>query len=153
GRSRQPGPRVHPPRPGRRRSQPREARGPPRRPLLLPQGRHAGLYDAGLFGPRPLRRVRRARSGGARRLARPGREGQGVPREAPHELHAAGRRRPCGRRPVRHLGGDVEERQDGHGQRTRDVRHRTRRHHRARLPKGLADDARRHRARRPLVHV
>ena len=45
---------------------PREAR----RPLLLSQGRHAGLHDAGLRHPRRVRRVRARRRRRARHLAR-----------------------------------------------------------------------------------
>ncbi len=66
-------PRLHAAGPGRGA---RDARRPPRqarRPLLLPQGRHAGLHDPGVLDHGPHGRLRQARRGRPRGLARPGR--------------------------------------------------------------------------------
>ena len=70
-----------------------------RRPLLLSQGRHARLHDAGVRDPRPRGRLRRRRRARDRRLARPRQAGQEVPRRPVAQLHAARRRGPRGLRP------------------------------------------------------
>src|SRR3712207_9416355 len=48
--------------PGRRRRPALLAARPASRPLLLPQGRHARMHDAGVRDPRPRRRVRDRKS-------------------------------------------------------------------------------------------
>ena len=59
-----------------------DLRGEHGRPLLLSQGRHARLHDPGLRRPRPPPGLRGGRRRRARRLARPGRSGQEVRRQA-----------------------------------------------------------------------
>ena len=116
-RARRRGTRLHPPRPGRRTRhalRPARAHG---RPLLLPQGRHPGLHDAGVRRPRPPARLRGRGRRRARRLAGPGEEGQEVPREGGPELHAPRRRRPRGVRGVRDVGGEVDVRHGSTGAR------------------------------------
>ena len=73
---------LHPPEPGRRARQPGRPQGGEGRPLLLPQGRHAGVHHAGVRHPRPQRRVRAGRRHGDRRQRRRAEEAAQVRRQA-----------------------------------------------------------------------
>src|SRR3954468_13653273 len=143
------GPRLRASRPRRQPRAPLRASRAAGRPLLLSQGRHPRLYDAGVRHPRPPRGLRGGRRDRSRRLARRGRRDPQVPRQAGPQLHPARRCRPRGRRAVRRLGREVDVRAHVHGRQPLDVRDRRRRHGRPRDPEGVAEDTRRPGAQGP----
>src|SRR5262249_56667191 len=72
-----------------------------------------------------------------------------VRREVRPRLHPPRRREPRGGRPLRGLGREEDVRQDLHGRAAGDLHHRPGWQGRSRDPEGLAEDARRRRARGP----